>query len=173
MPSQCQAAGGKSALSAAAKGSSISPNPPSFRIYLGMTVYTYIRIYECVPCVFVTLCACVVYPADLFVSLSRFSTRPSCSKFIFYNMHIEANLQSVLKRHLKAGHANDSKSRWLYQKFIHLIMHSFNAKIEKKVCCCRDSRMRLLPNPWTTGVNLWNQKQSKENVQGTSYVTPE
>lgn len=84
MPSQCQAAGGKSAFSVAAKGSLVSPNPSSLHIYVGMTVY--IRIYKRVPCVCATMpVLCSQRICSLFficVSLLHFSARPGC-KFIF------------------------------------------------------------------------------------------
>lgn len=101
MPSQCQAAGGKSAFSVAAKGSLVSPNPSSLHVYVGMTVY--IRIYECVPCVFVYHNADLFSFFDLRLPVTFFSKAWSRQVYL-YNVHIDANLQSVLKRPLKAGH---------------------------------------------------------------------
>lgn len=63
MPSQCQAAGGKSAFSVAAKGSSVSPNPnpnpnsPCLR--WNDRIYTYIRVRAV--CVCVSQCQFVLF----------------------------------------------------------------------------------------------------------------
>lgn len=140
MPSQCQAAGGKSAFSAAAKGSSFSPNPSSPRIYIGMTVYiriyTYARVSLCALCVCVS--QCLFFVSNGFVSffficvcLPRFSARPGHDKFIFTMCTLMPICSQTLKT-FEGRPCSDSKSRWMNQKFIHPNIDSFNAQREKK-----------------------------------------
>lgn len=112
------------------KVSSVSPNPSSLRVYVGMTVY--IRIYTSAW----RVCLCITMPiCSLFFNLRlplTFLSKAWSRQVYLYNVHIDANLQLVLKRPLKAGPCSDSKSPWIYQKFIHPIIDSFNAKREKK-----------------------------------------